>query len=92
MYKGIVSGVLLDTKVENVYGGSGKTFDWGLAIEAKNYDTPLILSGGINVGNVEKAIKMVNPYAIDLSTGVEKEPGIKDYNKMQELIQKLDSI
>ena len=86
-YKGCVSGVLLDTKVENVHGGTGKTFDWGLAIAAKEYDTPLILSGGINSQNVSKAIKMVNPYGVDICSGVEKEPGIKDYNKMQQLIE-----
>ena len=85
-YKGCVNGILLDTKVENVHGGTGKTFDWGLAIKAKEYDTPLILSGGINAQNVEKAIKMVGPYGVDICSGVEKEPGIKDYNKMQELI------
>lgn len=86
-YKGCVNGILLDTKAENVQGGTGKTFDWGLAIEAKEYDTPLILSGGINSKNIEKALKMVAPYAIDICSGVEKEPGIKDYNKMQELIE-----
>ena len=85
-YKGCVNGILLDTKAENVHGGTGKTFDWGLALEAKAYDTPLILSGGINAKNIEKALKMVAPYGIDICSGVEKEPGIKDYNKMQELI------
>lgn len=85
-YKGCVNGILLDTKAENVHGGTGKTFDWGLALEAKEYDTPLILSGGINAKNIEKALKMVAPYGIDICSGVEKEPGIKDYNKMQELI------
>ena len=88
-YKGCVNGILLDTKVENVHGGTGKTFDWGLAIKAREYDVPLILSGGINVQNVGKAIRMVNPYAIDICSGVEKEPGIKDYNKMQELIKEI---
>lgn len=85
-YKGIANGFLLDTKVENIHGGTGKQFDWGLAIKAKSYDIPLILSGGINSANVGKAIKMVQPYAIDLSSGVEKEPGIKDYQKIKELI------
>lgn len=85
-YKGCSNGILLDTKAENVHGGTGKTFDWGLALQAKEYDTPLILSGGINSDNIEKAIKMVTPYAIDICSGVEKEPGIKDYNKMKELL------
>jgi len=82
-YRGHVSAVLLDTKVENVKGGTGKTFDWGLAINAKEYDLPLILSGGINETNVKKAVALVNPYAVDLCSGVEREPGLKDYNKMQ---------
>jgi len=85
-YKGTVNGILLDTKAENVHGGTGRTFDWGLAIEAKEYETPLILSGGINSTNIEKALKLVNPYGIDLCSGVEREPGLKDYNKMQELL------
>tara|TARA_A100001015_G_C14935052_1_gene690075 strand:- start:447 stop:1061 length:615 start_codon:yes stop_codon:yes gene_type:complete len=88
-YKGIVSGILLDTKVENVHGGTGKTFDWGLALEAKEYDVPLILSGGININNISKALKMVQPYAIDLCSGVEKEPGLKDYHKMKALTEAL---
>ena len=89
-YKGTVNGILLDTKVENVHGGTGRTFDWGLAIEAKEYETPLILSGGINATNISKALKLVNPYGIDLCSGVESEPGIKDYNKMQEVIEILN--
>jgi len=85
-YKGCVNGILLDTKVQNVHGGTGKTFDWGLAIESKSYDVPLILSGGINPKNISKAIKMVGPYGVDICSGIEKEPGVKDYNKMQSLL------
>tara|TARA_A100001015_G_C14867151_1_gene662838 strand:+ start:116 stop:733 length:618 start_codon:yes stop_codon:yes gene_type:complete len=88
-YKGCVNGILLDTKVENVHGGTGKTFDWGLALKAKEYDTPLVLSGGINLQNVSKALRMVSPYGIDICSGVEKEPGLKDYQKMQELLQEI---
>ena len=88
-YKGCVNGMLLDTKVENIHGGTGKTFDWGLALKAKEYDTPLILSGGISSKNVDKAIKMVTPYGIDISSSVEKEPGIKDYHKMKDIISKI---
>jgi len=86
-YQGAASAILLDTKVRHVAGGTGKTFDWGLALKAKEYDVPLILSGGINASNVRKAATLVNPYGIDLSSGVEKEPGLKDYNKMEELIR-----
>ncbi|MEK9727511.1 MAG: phosphoribosylanthranilate isomerase [Candidatus Margulisiibacteriota bacterium] len=86
-YKGCVNGILLDTKVENIHGGTGKTFDWGLALAAKEYDAPLILSGGINEENIGKAVKMVNPYGIDICSGIEKEPGLKDYNKMKKIIE-----
>lgn len=86
MYQGIVSAILLDTKVQNIEGGTGKTFDWGLALKAKDYEIPLILAGGINANNLRKAVSLVNPYAVDLSSGVESEPGKKDYNKMQEVI------
>ena len=88
-YQGAVSAILLDTKVPGMPGGTGQTFDWGLALNAKDYDIPLILSGGINSNNIDKAITLVNPYAIDLSSGVEKEPGIKDYQKMQSVIEKV---
>ena len=85
-YQGIVSALLLDTKVKDVYGGSGQVFDWGLAISAKEYHLPLILSGGINSSNIHKAIQLVNPYAIDISSGVESSPGEKDYHKMESVI------
>jgi phosphoribosylanthranilate isomerase len=91
-YKGCVAGILLDTKVDHVHGGTGKTFDWGLAISAKAYDTPLILSGGINGSNIQNAIKTVNPFGIDICSGVEKEPGIKDYNRMTQLIDTIHRV
>ncbi|MFA5879464.1 MAG: phosphoribosylanthranilate isomerase [Candidatus Margulisiibacteriota bacterium] len=86
-YQGVATAILLDTKVQHLEGGTGKTFDWGLALKAKEYDIPLILAGGINATNVKKAVNLVNPYAIDLCSGVECEPGKKDYNKMQEIIK-----
>jgi len=85
-YQSSVSAVLLDTKVAGREGGTGKVFDWGLALKAKEFDIPLILAGGVNVSNLNKAAKLVNPYAVDLSSSVESAPGKKDYNKMKELI------
>jgi len=87
MYQGVVSAIMLDTKAQDIEGGTGKTFDWGLALKAKEYDIPLILAGGINADNIKKAAKLVNPYAVDLSSGVESEPGKKDYHKMEEIIK-----
>lgn len=85
-YQSSVSAVLLDTKVSGMEGGTGKVFDWGLAIKAKEFDIPLVLAGGINAQNLNKAVKLVNPYGVDLSSSVESLPGKKDYNKMQELV------
>lgn len=91
-YQGMISGMLLDTKAEDIKGGTGQTFDWGLAIRAKEYDIPLILAGGIKSENIKKAIQLVNPYGIDVSSGVESEPGKKDYNKMKELISEAKNV
>ena len=88
-YKNIASAVLLDTKVKGSFGGTGQSFDWGLGIAAKEYDIPMILSGGINVTNVSKAIQLVDPYCIDISSGVESQPGVKDYHKLEEFIRLL---
>ncbi len=91
-YQGIVSSILLDTKVQNMEGGTGKIFDWGLALKAKSHEIPLILAGGINAQNIKKAHQLVSPYAVDLSSSVEIEPGKKDYNKMKEIIHLAKSL
>ena len=86
-YQGVVSSILLDTKSKELYGGTGKHFDWGIAIAAKEYQMPMILSGGLNAENIEKAIQIVDPFAVDLNSGVETEPGKKDYHKINSIIQ-----
>ncbi len=80
-----VRALLLDTFNKDMPGGTGQTFNWELAVEAKRYG-PVILSGGLNPDNVAQAIKAVNPYAVDVSSGVEAEPGIKDPQKLREFV------
>ncbi|CDZ16451.1 N-(5'-phosphoribosyl)anthranilate isomerase [Candidatus Johnevansia muelleri] len=74
------SGLLIDTYEKDTPGGTGKTFDWSLV--SKNIKLPLILAGGLNANNVKKAIRIVKPYAVDVSSGVEISLGIKDIKKM----------
>lgn len=76
---------LLDTARAGSYGGTGETFDWAKAREAKNYGR-IILSGGLNPDNVREAIEQVTPYAVDTSSGVEAEPGKKDHKKVRDFL------
>ncbi len=88
-YIGKVRAILLDTYDSKVYGGTGKPFNWEIAVKVKEAfpEIPLILSGGLNPENVKKAIETVNPYAVDVSSGVETAPGIKDRNKVEAFIK-----
>ena len=76
---------LLDSYNETLYGGTGKQFDWGLLA---GFGRPCIVAGGINVGNIDGVLKL-NPYAIDIASGVESTPGVKDPDKMAEIFDKL---
>ena len=77
-----VNMVLLDSSSEGSYGGTGRRFDWRIAIEAKHL-APIILAGGLNIENVWDAITQVRPAAIDVCSGVEAEPGRKDLEKLR---------
>lgn len=85
-YKGIVSAYLLDSRVKGKRGGTGETFDWELAKIALPYGR-VILAGGLTPENVTAAIKAVNPYAVDVSSGVESAPGKKDHEKMKRFVE-----
>ncbi len=72
---------LLDTHRPGVPGGTGETFDWSLA-RARRSSVPLILSGGLNAENVGAAIEELRPFAVDVASGTESAPGIKDPAKI----------
>ena len=83
------SGLLLDAFNKDTYGGTGESFDWSLA--KVDIDLPIILAGGLNPNTVADAVSQVNPYAVDVSSGVESEPGIKDIDKIRKFIQRANA-
>jgi len=82
-----VDALLLDTYTDCQRGGTGKTFDWSLAAQAKSLGRPIILSGGLTPDNVRDAIRTVQPYAVDVASGVEREPGRKNPEKLRRFVE-----
>ena len=78
--------ILIDSYNKNSYGGSGVTFNWKTIPAAIPRDK-LILAGGINPLNIEQALREVNPAVIDVASGAEQKPGIKDRNKIEQLVK-----
>lgn len=81
---GKARGFLLDSVHKGQFGGTGQQFDWALVPE--NVNRPLILAGGLNPANVGEGIQRLQPIAVDVSSGVESAPGVKDPEKMQRFI------
>jgi phosphoribosylanthranilate isomerase len=80
-----VSAYLLDSYKEGMRGGTGTTFDWHLAVVAKTFGR-VILAGGLTPDNVVEAVKLVQPYGVDVCGGIEKEKGVKDHALMKQFI------
>ena len=80
--------LLLDAHSDAAYGGTGQTFDWGLIPQA--LPKPIILAGGLNPDNVSAAIRQVQPYAVDVSGGVEQSKGIKDAAKIAAFMRQVN--
>ncbi|MBD2455905.1 phosphoribosylanthranilate isomerase [Nostoc sp. FACHB-87] len=90
IYAQHVDTLLLDAYHPQQLGGTGKTLDWAM-LEKFHPGTPWFLAGGLTPANILEALSLVNPDGIDLSSGVEIQPGNKDLNKVAELFQKLAS-
>ncbi len=82
---------LLDAKDDVHFGGTGRTFDWGLAEEVKRLG-PVILAGGLHAGNVGLAIRCARPYGVDVCSGVESVPGRKDPAKLREFMREVRDV
>jgi phosphoribosylanthranilate isomerase len=78
--------LLLDAYSDKTMGGSGKKINWQFAKKAVKKGYKIILSGGLKPVNISKAIKYVKPFGVDVSSGVEKTPGIKDTNKIKNFL------
>ena len=86
-----IAAVLLDTYNPNVAGGTGERFNWQWVAEARDAGKladlpPLVLSGGLDAENAAEAVRIVQPWMVDVSSGVESSPGVKDLKKVQAFI------
>ncbi|HID98491.1 MAG TPA: phosphoribosylanthranilate isomerase [Thermodesulfobacteriaceae bacterium] len=87
-YEPHVRGFLLDAWSPEARGGTGKTFDWSLAVCAvRKLSKPVMLAGGLNPENIARAVKMVRPWGVDVSSGVEISPGKKNMDKVTKFIE-----
>lgn len=91
-YQGCVRAILLDTFQKGKAGGTGRTFDWSLALSAKAKGLPLILAGGLGPENIYEAISRVRPYAVDVNSGIEQRPGEKDPILLKQLMEIIRSL
>jgi len=89
-YSGRAGCILLDTYSEKTAGGTGKVFNWELAVKIKAMGMPVMLAGGLRPSNIIEAIATVKPYAVDVNSGVEERPGKKSHELIKELFEKIE--
>jgi phosphoribosylanthranilate isomerase len=82
---------LLDAYVSDTFGGTGEKFNWSLAVEVQKSGKPVFLAGGLTPENVAEAIRQVQPFGVDVSSGVESSPGRKDHGKVRSFIKSAKS-
>lgn len=90
-YSERVKYYLFDTKTDRLWGGTGNTFNWNV-LKTLPGDRPFFLSGGLNAENISEACRRIRPFAVDLSSGVEQAPGVKDYDKLEEFFDEMHKI
>jgi phosphoribosylanthranilate isomerase len=78
---------LLDAYSPGIRGGTGERFNWDLAVRAREFGRPVFLAGGLTPENVAEAVRKVQPFGVDVSSGVEAAPGKKDHAKMRDFIR-----
>ncbi len=93
-FESVADWLLFDTKVDpkisNQPGGTGHSFDWQI-LKDRNLRKPWMLSGGLNIENIARALSILKPYAVDVSSGIEDSPGIKNIAKMKDFAQAVRS-
>ncbi|MGN8226493.1 phosphoribosylanthranilate isomerase [Gracilimonas sp. BCB1] len=90
-YSEVADYLLFDTKIDGLWGGTGKSFDWDMLNEA-DIDVAFFLSGGLNAENISEAIETVQPYAVDISSSLEQKPGLKDFGKIEDFMHLMRSL
>lgn len=90
-YLDFVDYLLFDTKLPGKWGGTGQSFDWEL-LSGIGEVKPYFLSGGLNNNNIREAISKTQPYAVDLSSGLEESPGLKDFTKIETFFDQMRDI
>lgn len=87
-----VDAILLDTKHDTLRGGTGRVFDWSIALEVRRAVPKLYLAGGLGIENIEDAINSVDPFAVDACSALEKTPGKKNHERMRAFVNAIRSV